>query len=207
MNPRPRLCARLAHAFRILYPVLAGLALNAGWTANLATQALPPQPGARIRVLANAVKPSRYAEPVIVEGDLVSITSDTLFLTPTRSGARSFPANRPLAVPASSIRYLAERIGRRSAWRTGGIIGGIAGGVAGVVIAENNPPEGCTGDCDPYGMGAVAGLFLGALGGAVIGSIIAAPFKLDHWREVPIERVHVGFGYLESSTVGLSFRF
>jgi len=185
------------------HAILLGLVLNAGGIASLAAQDLPLQTGVRVRVLTTAFRPTRFADPVVVVGDLVSITGDTLFLTPTSSGA-AVVANRPLAVPVSSIRYMTERIGRRSAWRIGKQMGMIAGVIAGGVIAGNSQPPGCTWMC---GMVAIPGVLLGGVGGAVIGALIAAPFKTDHWREVPIERLRLGLGGLESGAVGFSFRF
>ena len=181
-----------------------GLALSAGGAANLSSQALPLQIGARIRLVTTAFAPSRYAEPTGFDGDLVSMTEDTLFVTPTSArSAHPLPTSRPLAVPVSSIRYLAERTGRRSAWRTGAIIGGIAGTVVGGVIGAKGAGPATFEGGDPIASSAM----LGGLGGALVGGLIAAPFKSDRWRQVLTDQMRIELERAQTGTVRAQLAF
>jgi hypothetical protein len=85
-------------------------------------------------------------------------------------------------------------------------MGMIAGIIAGGVIGANSQPAGCTWG-SLCGMEVLPGALLGGVGGAVLGALIAAPFKADRWREVPMDRLRLGFGALQVGRVGFSFRF
>ncbi len=158
-----------------LAPVaLAVLALSP-FTAGLAQeQALPLEPGTRVRVTAPALGLDKQAatfETVIGDTLVLSVDSTTFF-------------------PLASVARLDVYRGRKSHSGRGAMIGALPGAVIGGVVAH----ELCTDEWMAADKAAECALLGGVIGAGVgmgVGAIVGSLIKTDRWVEVPLDRFRV----------------
>ena len=136
--------------------------------------------GQRVRVSSNGrlSAPHGRSAPDVV-GTLQ--TFDGKHLTVSVKGL-----DKPVIVPATSIRRLDVSRGKRSLFREGAASGAVIAGLIGLGVAIRCYDQ-CWDDDEGTGVKGVVGFTLGfgAVGGA-FGAIVAAPFRADRWERVPL---------------------
>ena len=177
---------------RIGLLMLCSTGLMAVFAPPAAAQEVPPlTPGARVRVWAPELRDHKQA------GTLVELRGDTLFLRAERQADT-------LRIPRASVTRLDVSVGRRRHAAVGALVGFLSGAGGGALAGYliGGPGQNCDGGCG--GLGALVGGAFGAGGGLLIGTIVGVSITTDRWKEVPPERVRVGFA--PSETVGLPSR-
>lgn len=177
--------------------------LAAPFVRGLAQTSPAVDTGTRVRVTAPTLGLSRQ------EAVIEALHLDTLVLR----------TEATIAIPRASLTRLEIYGGRHShPWRGAGIgaLGGLlVGGTIGFVACENytvTTPTG-VGNCLDSREGAqiilVAGLGLGAAGGALLGLGIGALIKTDKWVEHPHDDLRVGLVPQPDGrrAVGVTYRF
>jgi hypothetical protein len=155
--------------------LVAALVLTA--SVDLFAQQEPPvAPGDRVRVTAPTIDPDMFV------GTLVALGADTCLL---EVEGRAAPMTLPLA-SVTSLEVWRERESKLAQGATLGLlIGGFAGGVFGYAVCSGDKCEADVGTAVAAfgGIGAGAGLLLGAAIGAASGR--------DRWEVVDLESVRV----------------
>jgi hypothetical protein len=152
------------------YGPLIGILLSALPLAPLAgQQAMPIQPGARVRVTALHLDLVRHV------GTLARVDADTLVVDAT-------------PVPIQWISELDVSRGRKSHWLAGMGIGFLAGAGVGALVGATA----CTGG-DLYIPEACALIGAGLFGaiGIPVGTLIGAAVRTDRWEAIPLDRIRV----------------
>ncbi|HZM16084.1 MAG TPA: hypothetical protein VFE28_08795 [Candidatus Krumholzibacteria bacterium] len=121
-----------------------------------------------------------------VEGHVVRVTLDTLYIVPTESSHDS-------EWPTQDIRELQKWSGRGSSWAEGLLYGAIGAGVTGVVwglaTGETEDTAGNSEfDCESRSCRSLMGGALGAMAGGIAGFMIGAFIESDRWETVEIPR-------------------
>ena len=152
----------------------------------------PVKVGDRVRVTAPGLGvPSR-------DGTLRLLDADSLVMRP--NGGRS-----RLVIPLASVTRFEVHRGRKSRAPIGALVGALALGAYGFAIGDDSGLDCAEGPC--IGRGPVAAT--GAVAGLLLGAVIGALIKTDRWEEVPLDQLRVTFVPQRDGrfAFGLSLRF
>ena len=141
--------------------------------------------GARVRVTSRS--------GMSIAGELVSLDSDRLVLTPDDLQLADGPS-ATVAVARTQIRAIDVSQGRHSNAGKGALLGfAIAGGLGALLAAESCAASTSWFDPSPGACAATGGVIFGVLG-AGLGAAIGAGSRSDTWQSVALASLHVGFG-------------
>ena len=195
---------------RVLAAILlpATLSLSVGCASTRLDVDDEPRPtltvGERVRI-SKRPKSARFGDPIV--GSVAELRNDTLAL-------RTEKPRGTLLVSLTSLKKLEVYQGTRSNTGRGAGIGFLMGALVGASVGfamGDDPP------CVPQGLFGcmmdfrfrkeekAAGLGIaGALGGALIGTIVGAATRTDRWEEIPLDELRIQPSPVAPDGVGLS---